>query len=140
MAVVTVYETRTGLSRLIAKVIPGGKVVIARGVAVRLVPCRASAGFAHCAAKNRERRSVRRIATRCRTDSRARRMNLLLDTHAMIWWRAVTARSALKRARVEDEYNQASLSAASATKIDAKYQFVRPPPGTSNPQSILGEN
>lgn len=40
MAVVTVHEAKTNLSKLIAEVIAGGEVVIARGTvpAVRLVP------------------------------------------------------------------------------------------------------
>jgi len=40
MAVVTVHEAKTNLSKLIAEAIAGGEVVIARGVvpAVRLVP------------------------------------------------------------------------------------------------------
>ena len=69
----------------------------------------------------------------------ARQMNLLLDTHTSIRWSPGTTCSAPKRARVEDEYNQVSLSAAFAMEISTKYQFVRPL-GTSNPQSILGDD
>jgi len=51
-------------------------------------------------------------------------MNLLLDTHALIWWLAGDdALSAEARTLIEDESNQVFVSAASAMEISTKHRL-----------------
>lgn len=51
-------------------------------------------------------------------------MNLLLDTHALIWWLAGDdALGAKARALIEDENNQVFVSAASAMEISTKHRL-----------------
>jgi PIN domain nuclease of toxin-antitoxin system len=51
-------------------------------------------------------------------------MNLLLDTHALIWWLAGDdALGTEARALIEDENNQVFVSAASAMEISTKHRL-----------------
>lgn len=51
-------------------------------------------------------------------------MNLLLDTHALIWWLVGDdALGAKARALIEDENNQVFVSAASAMEISTKHRL-----------------
>lgn len=55
-------------------------------------------------------------------------MNLLLDTHALIWWLAGDeALGAEARAMIEDEANQIFVSAASAMEISTKHRLGKLP-------------
>lgn len=55
-------------------------------------------------------------------------MNLLLDTHALIWWLAGDdALGAEARALIEDENNQVFVSAASAMEISTKHRLGKLP-------------
>ncbi len=55
-------------------------------------------------------------------------MNLLLDTHALIWWLAGDdALGAEARALIADENNQVFVSAASAMEISTKHRLGKLP-------------
>jgi PIN domain nuclease of toxin-antitoxin system len=55
-------------------------------------------------------------------------MNLLLDTHALIWWLAGDdALGTEARALIEDENNQVFVSAASAMEISTKHRLGKLP-------------
>lgn len=55
-------------------------------------------------------------------------VNLLLDTHALIWWLAGDdALGATARAMIEDEENQIFVSAASAMEISTKHRLGKLP-------------
>jgi len=55
-------------------------------------------------------------------------MNLLLDTHALIWWLAGDdALGAEARALIEDEAHQVFVSAASAMEISTKHRLGKLP-------------
>jgi PIN domain nuclease of toxin-antitoxin system len=55
-------------------------------------------------------------------------MNLLLDTHALIWWLAGDeALGTVARALIEDENNQIFVSAASAMEISTKHRLGKLP-------------
>jgi PIN domain nuclease of toxin-antitoxin system len=68
-------------------------------------------------------------------------MNLLLDTHALIWWLAGDeALGAQARALIEDETNRVFVSAASAMEISTKHRLGKLPDAallaTSLPQFL----
>jgi PIN domain nuclease of toxin-antitoxin system len=55
-------------------------------------------------------------------------VNLLLDTHALIWWLAGDeALGAAARAAIEDEANQVFVSAVSAMEISTKHRLGKLP-------------
>lgn len=55
-------------------------------------------------------------------------MNLLLDTHALIWWLAGDdALGTEARALIEDENNQVFVSAASAMEISTRHRLGKLP-------------
>ena len=55
-------------------------------------------------------------------------MQLLLDTHALIWWLAADdALSATARSAIEDQANDVFVSAASAWEIATKHRIGRLP-------------
>lgn len=55
-------------------------------------------------------------------------MNLLLDTHALIWWLAGDeALSHTARAAIADEANSVSVSAASAMEVATKFRIGKLP-------------
>lgn len=55
-------------------------------------------------------------------------MNLLLDTHALIWWPAGDdALGTEARALIEDENNQVFVSAASAMEISTRHRLGKLP-------------
>ena len=57
-----------------------------------------------------------------------RRLKLLLDTHALIWWLAGDpALSAKARAAIEDEANPVAVSAASAMEVATKFRLGKLP-------------
>jgi PIN domain nuclease of toxin-antitoxin system len=58
----------------------------------------------------------------------ARRLKLLLDTHALIWWLAGDdSLSARARAAIADEGNSISVSAASAMEVSTKFRIGKLP-------------
>lgn len=71
-------------------------------------------------------------------------MNLLLDTHALLWWLAGDARLSRKaRAAIADEDNVIHVSAASAWEIATKHRLGRLPQIgpllTELPEHIAGQ-
>ncbi len=58
-------------------------------------------------------------------------MNLLLDTHALIWWLAGHESLSLPaRAAIADENNTVLISAASAMEVSTKYRIGKLPDAT----------
>ena len=66
-------------------------------------------------------------------------MDLLLDTHAFLWWSEDNGRlSADARRAIEDDTNIAFISAASAWEIVTKYRLGKLPSAEALARDVLG--
>ena len=66
-------------------------------------------------------------------------MKLLLDTHALLWWVADSARlSETARGLIADDSNEILVSAASAWEIATKYRLGKLPGGATVAADVVG--
>ena len=89
---------------------------------------RQSGSSEHCAASSRSTPSSSTVAggRTCRVGGTG--LNLLLDTHAFLWWIAGdTTLSQTDRAAIADEGNAVFVSAATAWEIATKFRFGKLP-------------
>ena len=66
-------------------------------------------------------------------------MKALLDTHALLWWVADSARlSETARRLIRDDSNEILVSAASAWEIATKYRLGKLPGGETVARDVVG--
>lgn len=145
METVTIHTAKTTLSQLLARVEAGEEIVLARGKQpiAKIVPYRPDI-------PKRQFGALRGVVSvgpaffePLPDDELAAwgqsALNLLLDTHAFLWWIAGDpALSMPARSAIEDAGNHVFVSAASAWEIATKIRIGKLPGATAIAAGIMG--